>query len=273
MALGAAAHTARNAGCVQTDTDGKRRPMTIHPDKDAAVAALPPLAEDEAFASFCDSFAYGSRSDLLFKFLKRLPAAEAAEFLRGLLERLGDTIDDGDLERLLEHVYAWNVRAYSLDPMDEGDWSYPEGPFAALPAPLRELRVGLLTASGHFVAGDDPAPLGLQGATQAEVIPRIKDFLRAPPHLSAIPHATPRSELRVRHPGYDIRAVEKDANVALPLDRLAELAREGVIGEFVDPAYSFVGAAAQTPIINKLGPAWAAQLAAAGVQALLLVPV
>ena len=230
--------------------------------------AVPPA---ETLAMFRKSFAYGSRTDLLFKFMKNLSDGDTAEFLRGLLEKLGETIDDGGLERLLEHVYQWNVKGYLHEREDQ--WQYDTGPFTPLEKPLAECRVGLLTASGHFVAGEDPEPLGVKNMTQAEAIPRIMEFIRSEPILSTIPVDTPPENLRLRHPGYDIRGVRRDHNVALPLDRLKELAGEGVIGELLPDAFSFVGATAQTPLRKKLAPQWAGMLKARKVDAMLLVPV
>ncbi|MBI3994210.1 MAG: hypothetical protein HY342_13130 [Candidatus Lambdaproteobacteria bacterium] len=227
----------------------------------------------ETLEAFKNSFSYGSRTDLLFKFLKRLPDAEAAEFLRALLEKLGETVDDGDVGRLLEHIYEWNVRGYATEVEEARSWIYDEGPFTPLAKPLSQSRLGLLTASGHFVAGHDPEPFGVKDMTQAEAVPRIQEFLRGPPQLNVIPIDTPAERLRVRHPGYDIRAVLSDPNVALPLAPLREAATAGVIGGLAAEAYSFVGATAQTPLIHEHAPRWVERMRAQHVDAVLLVPV
>ncbi|RMF92098.1 MAG: hypothetical protein D6736_04075, partial [Nitrospinota bacterium] len=146
-------------------------------------------------------------------------------------------------------------------------------PFTPLRKPITAARLALLTSSGHFVAGDDPQPFGVKEMTQEEAVRRIGDFLKAPPQLSAIPIDTPRDRLRVRHGGYDIRGAERDPNVVLPLDRLRELAGEGRIGELLPTAYSFVGAAAQTPLLKKSAPQWARMLQEQGAEAVLMVPV
>jgi hypothetical protein len=54
---------------------------------------------------------------------------------------------------------------------------------------------------------------------------------------------------------------------------MIELADEGVIGEFVNPAYSFVGLASQLQLRKEIGPAWAANAKAAEAQAAVLVPI
>lgn len=234
--------------------------------------AHPPEAKTETLREFLDSFSYGSRNDLLFKWLKRLPEEEAGEFLRGLLEKLGESVDDGGLERILEHVHHWNVRGYAGQPERVEDYPYDDAPFTPLPGPLSQLKLGLLTASGSFVEGDDPEPFGEKNLTQADVIPRIMEFVKNPPQLSTIPMDTPYDRLRVRHPGYDIRAMEQDPNVGLPLQHLKTLEREGVIGALAENAFSFVGAAAQRPLLQTHAPQWVEHMKKQGVQAVLLVP-
>jgi hypothetical protein len=123
----------------------------------------PQPSDPETFEEFKDSFAYGSRTDLAFKFLKRLAPEEAAGFLAALLEKVGETIDDGDAGRLADHVYELQVRAYAAA---ERRFVYDDGPFTPLRAPLPQCRVALLTSSGHFVAGDDPRPFGVEQMTQ-----------------------------------------------------------------------------------------------------------
>lgn len=227
------------------------------------------MSNDESFAEFKDSFAYGPRSDLNFKFLKALSDADAAQFFQDLLYRLGDTFDDGDLGRLLDHVFAWQRRAYA----GPSRWTYADGPFTPLRKPLAACRVTLLTSSGHFVEGDDPEPFGVKNMSQDEAMARIDDFLKVEPVLSVIPAATPAEKLRVRHGGYDIRSAQADPNVAFPLERLRELAQEGRIGELAANAYSFVGACAQTLLLKHAGPKWVEQLQAQEIDAAVLAPV
>lgn len=227
------------------------------------------LPNQESFSEFKESFAYGSRSDLNFKFLKNLSDEDAAAFLQGLLYQLSDAFDEGDLQALYNHVLTWQTRAYA----GPSRWIYEEEPFTPLVKPLRAARLALLTSSGHFVEGDDPRPFGIENMTQAEAAARIDDFLREEPVLSVIPSDTPVSRLRVRHGGYDIRSAQSDPNVTFPLERLRELAAEGEIGELAPQAYSFVGACAQTPLLKRTGPKWVGLLQAQAVDAVLLVPV
>ena len=222
----------------------------------------------ESFEEFKQSFAYGSRTDLNFKFLKNLSTEAAAQFFQELLWKLGDSFDDGNFDRIVEHVYSGQVQAYS----GEGEWRYDDGPFTPVQKPLSVSRLALLTSTGHFVEGDDPEPFGIKNMTQAEAIERIDDFLKTEPQLSAIPSDTPQEKLRVRHGGYDIRAVQVDPNVAFPIDRLQELQQEGVIGELAPYAYSFVGACSQVRLTKRVAPAWVKQLQEQAIDVALLVP-
>lgn len=229
--------------------------------------------QSETFEDFKNSFSYGSRTDLLFKFLKRLPAEEAAEFFRELLEKLGESFDDGHFDRIIQLAYSWQVRAYTPTPDEKRPWVYETAPFTPLLKPVHTARLVLLTSSGHFVEGDDPEPFGIKNMTQEEAIRRIGEFLKSAPHLSVIPTDTPREKLRVRHGGYDIRGAVADPNVVFPLDRLRELVQEKIVGELAPYAYSFVGAAAQMLLTKRSAPQWAATIKEQGADAVLLIPV
>lgn len=224
----------------------------------------------ESLEDFKNSFNYGSRSDLAFKFLKRLSTEEVADFLQELICRLGDTIDDGEADRLVQLAWEYQVRAYT-GPDGERSPTYEDAPFVALRRPLANSRLGLVTSSGHFVEGDDPKPFGVESMTQEEAMSRILEFLRSAPQLTAIPADTPGDRLRVRHGGYDIRGAQKDPNVVFPLERLRELQATGLIGELAERAYSFVGATAQTRLLKETGQEWVERFMQDGLEAVLLV--
>ena len=157
-------------------------------------------AVGESFADFKNSFSYGSRADHNFKFLKGLSDQEAALYLQELLWRLTESIDDGDVERLAELTLAWQSRSYA----GASSWVYEDGPFVRPAKPVSEMRLALITSSGHFVDGDDPQPFGIENMTQDEASERIDDFLKEEPTLSAIPFDTParkpaRAPRRLRH--------------------------------------------------------------------------
>lgn len=226
----------------------------------------------ESFEEFKNSFSYGSRSDLSFKFLKSLSDDAAMEFFRRLLLRVGDLYDTGDATEIIELAYQAQIDGYAPDPDRPSRWRYEDHPFTALSKPLAECRVGMLTSSGHFVAGDDPRPFDVADMSQQEAEERIGEFLREAPILSAIPRDTPGTDLRVRHGGYDIRSAERDFNVTFPRDALVAAATEGTVGAVASTLYSFPGATAQGRL-KQAAPGWAQRLKDEDIDVLLLVPV
>ncbi|MEO8355578.1 MAG: glycine/sarcosine/betaine reductase selenoprotein B family protein [Chloroflexota bacterium] len=223
----------------------------------------------ETFEEFKNSFNYGARSDLNFKFLKNASDEDAARFFQELLWKLGDVLTDGDFERIVEHIIDSQANAYA----GPGRFVYEDGPFTSLRAPLTRLRLGLMSSSGHFVDGDDPKPFGVENMSQKEAETRIDDFLKVEPYLSVIPMNTSEGRLRVRHGGYDVRGSLADPNVNFPLARLRELQADGRIGELASDAYSFVGATSQLRLLNHTGPEWVRLFQETEMDALLLVPV
>lgn len=217
----------------------------------------------ETFEQFKQSFYYGSRSDLGFKFLARMSDEDAAEFFRQLLELLGEVFDTGEYDRVRELVYAWQVRAY-----DDGQAKFPydDGPFTPVDRPLEDLTVALLGAGGVYLDGADPAA----GETQEKAEARIGEYLREAPVLVEIPHDSPTERLRVRHPGYDVRGARRDVNAVFPINVLRQLEGEGAV-RAAGRHYGFVGACAQLQLRKTVAPGWAERMAAAEVDACLLV--
>ncbi len=223
----------------------------------------------ETFEDFKKSFSYGTRSNMNFKFLNNLSNEDAGEFFKQLAQKLGESFDDGDLQKLHQFIIAWQARGY----VARSNYAYDDAPFTPLRKPIAQSRLMLLTSSGHFVEGHDPEPFGIKEMTQQQAEQMIDDFLKAEPTLSSIPINTPRSHLRVRHGGYDVHGAQTDPNVVFPLERLRELQHEGLIGALVEEAYSFVGATAQTRLLKHAGPEWVKLFKQKQVEAALLVPV
>lgn len=223
----------------------------------------------ESFKDFTDSFSYGKRNDLNFKFLSHLSEEQAGDFLEGLLKKIGDCINDGNWERITRHLTDGQILGYA----GPSKFTYNSGPFVESPKPLSDSKIALLTSSGHFAEGDDPKPFGIQNMSQEEAIERIDEFLKEEPELSKIPVSAPAEKLRVRHGGYDISGALEDPNAAFPLGPLIELEKKGTIGKLAEYAYSFVGACAQIRLRKHAGPRWASMLKERAVDTVLLVPV
>jgi hypothetical protein len=149
----------------------------------------------ETFEEFKNSFFYGSRSDLNFKFLSSLDSADAGQFFQDLLWKLGGASNDDQFDPVIDHIFDWQVKAYTGKPR----WTYEDKPFTPLSKPVSQTTMGLLTSSGHFVEGDDPQPFGVENMSQKEAEERIGEFIKSPPQLSTIPIDIPKEKLRVRH--------------------------------------------------------------------------
>jgi len=135
---------------------------------------LPAEQNIETMEEFKNSLSYGSRSDMNFKFMKSLNADRAGLFLQQLLNTLGDSLNDGSLDRVGKLVYEGQAEAYDRP----GKYTYEDGPFHQLSKPVNQLRLALMSTSGHFVAGRDPEPFGVNNMSDAEAGSRIIDFLK-----------------------------------------------------------------------------------------------
>ncbi|MEE8434564.1 MAG: hypothetical protein V3S64_07235 [bacterium] len=90
-----------------------------------------------------------------------------------------------------------------------------EAPFTPLEKPLAECRVSMLVAGG------------ISNSDREGFNPDAKDDLR----LDEIdPSWLPR-EFEINDSYYDHRDADRDLNVIFPIERLHELAEEGIIGE------------------------------------------
>ena len=124
-------------------------------------------------------------------------------------------------------------RAHMLDKL-KGLEDFNARPWVK-PPPLKHCRIAIVSTAGLQVRGDRPFGPSAT-ATDYRVIPG--DTLAA--------------DLVMSHQSvnFDRTGFQEDHNVALPLDRLNELARDGVIGAVADFHYSFMGAAP----IRKIEP-------------------
>lgn len=144
-------------------------------------------------------------------------------------------------------VYPWR----RVDPV----------PCARLARPITQSRVALVTSAGIVPPGDLPFDASVKGGdTSYRVIDRrveldtLGDFHRS------------RS--------FDHAGIAADRNLALPLDRLHELADAGTIGEVAPRHLSFMGSiTAPGRLVRDTAPAAAQLLVDDQVDIALLVPV
>ena len=154
----------------------------------------------------------------------------------------------------LKLKYRLYMQAY---PYRHVDWR----PGAQLRKPLSEAKIAVITSAAFYSAGQKPFDPAVRGGDYS---------------YREIPEATRLETLQIGHKSdaFDHSGIEKDKNLALPLDRLRELKQEGVIGEMARRHYSFMGSiTAPGRFLNITAPEIARSLAEDHVDAVLLTPV
>jgi D-proline reductase (dithiol) PrdB len=128
-------------------------------------------------------------------------------------------------------------------------------PWQPLRAPLAETTVMLVSSAGVHLRADPP-------------FKPVDDLT-----FRRIPADTLPTLLRPSHPSPIRRPGLIDLNVVHPAQRLAELALRGVIGGVTEHHLSMLGAVKSlVPMVDDMGPAMAADAAAAGAGLVMLVP-
>ncbi len=122
--------------------------------------------------------------------------------------------DLSDSLRIFLKTYRWR----RIDPV----------PVARLVKPLSESRVALVSSAGFVVPGDEPFSGSVRGGDYSyRIIPADTDL-------------QPLEEYH-RSESFSHDGVEADRNMGLPLDRLHELAADGVIGSVAPRHVSLTG--------------------------------
>ena len=134
-------------------------------------------------------------------------------------------------------------------------------PSAPLKKPLAEARVALVTTAGLVCPGEAPFDESVRGGDASyRVIPSGIDVATLEEHH--------------RSKSFDHSGVERDRNLAFPLDRLRELANSKEIGAVAPRHLSFMGSiTAPGRLVKKSAPEAAALLVEDAVDIALLVPV
>jgi len=136
-------------------------------------------------------------------------------------------------------------------------------PFTPLAKPLRECTVALISTAG--VARNDDRPFDQEGER--------RDPWWGDPSFRVIPLGTTEKDARLYHMHIDPRFGESDLDVVLPMRRLEELSREGVVGRPAPTHYSTMGYILEpSELVEKTAPAIAERMRAESVDAAALVP-
>jgi D-proline reductase (dithiol) PrdB len=125
--------------------------------------------------------------------------------------------------------------------------------------PLAQATVALITSAG--ISQIDQPPM--DGANiEGDYTIRVLDV------------ETPSTDLRIHHTHFDTTAAGEDINVVYPIDRLKELAAEGIIGRVAPRAVSFMGYFSNVfRIRDEVAPAVVEAVRHTGADAAVLVPV
>jgi len=154
----------------------------------------------------------------------------------------------------LKLKYWFYMRAY---PYRHIDWR----PGARLLKPLAAARIAVVTSAAFYSADQKPFDPGVRGGDYS---------------YREIPEDIALDTVRIGHKSdaFDHSGIERDKNLALPLDRLREMKREGLVGELAKRHYSFMGSiTAPGRLMQVTAPEIARSLAEDHVDAVLLTPV
>ncbi len=99
-------------------------------------------------------------------------------------------------------------------------------PLAPLRKPLSECRLVFISTSGVQPKGSMPF----------DTVHPVGDY-----SFRRVPSASRPDELEIHQLKYPTASANRDLNVIFPLDRLRELADEGVIGGLAENFYTFIG--------------------------------
>ena len=114
-------------------------------------------------------------------------------------------------------------------------------PWHPMSKPLSESTVALVTTAG--VARNDDVPFDQEGERRN---PWWGD-----PSYRVVPRGLTEADVRFYHMHIDARLGEKDLDVFLPMRRLDELVRQGVVGQAAESHYSIMGYQLRTGVLES----------------------
>jgi D-proline reductase (dithiol) PrdB len=154
----------------------------------------------------------------------------------------------------LKWKYRLLIQGY---PFRRVDWA----PGTRLQKPLRDASIALITTAGFYLPSQKPFD---------------QSFRHDDCSYREIPWGTPVATLQIgqNSDAFDHSGIGADRNLALPLDRLRELADAGVVGQAAPRHFSIMGSLiAPAQLISESGPEIARKLQEDAVDGVLLAPV
>lgn len=178
---------------------------------------------------------------------------------------MADESSDQDVTEVDPWRFAGSFLANLLGKSIPEKPSHAPIPWAPFVKPLSEARVALLSTAGISMKGDEPFDMEFerQHPTRGD-----SSFRRVRADATA-------DQIEANHLHIDTSYIERDLNVALPLDRLRELVEEGVVGSIAETHYSIMGfqGADSSRLENESAPAIAEIMKSEEVDLVLLAPV
>lgn len=165
-----------------------------------------------------------------------------------LMERFTRWLSAGERGQSFGHLMGKTIALPQLKRL-----SSSEIPWAPLRRPLAEATVAIITTSGVHLRQDKPFVLNSDAS------------------FRIIPHTATAGDLTITHQAYDRTDALRDINLVFPLERLRELAAEGVIGRVADEHFGF-GLNGSAKELLAPGREVGRRLAEAHVDLALLVP-
>ena len=143
--------------------------------------------------------------------------------------------------------------------------SVTDVPFAPVSKPLAKSRIALLSTAGLSMKGDTPFDMEFERQNPT----------KGDPSWRALRADATGETVEANHLHIDTGYIRRDLNVALPLDRLRELADSGEIGSVAATHYSTMGyqGSDATTQSEKSAPEIAARIRSEEVDLALLAPV
>jgi D-proline reductase (dithiol) PrdB len=136
-------------------------------------------------------------------------------------------------------------------------------PWTPMSKPLSRATMAMVTSAGISLKSDPPFDMEIEK----------REPTRSDPSYRALPREIKESEIHVNHLHINTNHIKQDINVILPLARMVELEKEGIIGRLSPTSFSFYGFQWEnTDFLNTAIEPMAKVMKKEGVDAVLLTP-
>lgn len=136
-------------------------------------------------------------------------------------------------------------------------------PWTPMARPLSQSTIALVTSSGISLKSDSPFDMEREK----------REPLWGDRSYRAIPRGTTERDIDINHLHINTTYARQDINVILPLGRMAEFEKEGVISRLAPTAYSFYGFQWQnTDFLKEAIEPISKRMKLEGVEAVLMTP-